>query len=72
MESLLTDTKLHEELESFKRHADVLGGHKLKYADNYVPPLEHRHKKPTLVNVSRAQLCCIRRTRADDVASRSP
>ncbi|ORY92876.1 hypothetical protein BCR35DRAFT_286264 [Leucosporidium creatinivorum] len=52
METLLSDTKLHDELESFKRHADVLGQHKLKYSNSYAPPLEHRHKKPTLVNIA--------------------
>lgn len=51
-ETLLDDNKLAEELSAFKRHAEVLGQHKLKFPNNYAPPMEHRHKKPTLVNVS--------------------
>lgn len=51
-ETLLDDSKLADELSAFKRHAEVLGQHKLKFPNTYAPPMEHRHKKPTLVNVS--------------------
>lgn len=52
MESLLSGSKLAEELEFVKRHAELIATQKLKYASTYVPPLEHRQKKATLADVS--------------------
>ncbi|GAA5879849.1 hypothetical protein JCM1840_006972 [Sporobolomyces johnsonii] len=51
MESLLSDIKLREELEAFKATAGVLATQKLRFPSSYVPPLEDRPKKATLVNV---------------------
>ncbi|KAM0787821.1 hypothetical protein ACM66B_003875 [Microbotryomycetes sp. NB124-2] len=52
METILSDTKLHDELDFVKRQADILATQRLKYPSNYVPPIEHRQKKPTLVNIA--------------------
>ncbi|KAK4046082.1 hypothetical protein OIV83_006362 [Microbotryomycetes sp. JL201] len=52
METILSDTKLHDELDFVKRQADILATQRLKYVSTYIPPIEHRHKKPTLVNIA--------------------
>lgn len=52
METLLSGTKLTEELEFFKRQIDIIATQKVKYPANYVPILAHRPRKATLANVS--------------------
>ncbi|KAK4049116.1 hypothetical protein OIO90_005586 [Microbotryomycetes sp. JL221] len=52
MEAILSDTKLHDELDFVKRQADMLATQRLKYPSTYVPPIEHRQKKPTLVDIA--------------------
>ncbi|GAA5977834.1 hypothetical protein JCM11641_006086 [Rhodosporidiobolus odoratus] len=51
MEKLLTDQQLQTELATFKATADLLASQKLRYPHAYVPPVEDRSRKPTLVNV---------------------
>ncbi|GAA5942607.1 hypothetical protein JCM3775_003654 [Rhodotorula graminis] len=51
MESLLSDTRLPEEIQSFKATAELLATLKQRYPNSYIPPVEERHKRPTLVNV---------------------
>ncbi|GAA6063676.1 hypothetical protein JCM10212_000412 [Sporobolomyces blumeae] len=51
MESLITETRLRDELEAFKATAALLATQKVRYSHQYVPPLEGRTRKPTLVNV---------------------
>ncbi|GAA5851727.1 hypothetical protein JCM9279_004385 [Rhodotorula babjevae] len=51
MESLLTDTRLPEEIQAFKATAELLATLKQRYPNSYIPPVEERHKRPTLVNV---------------------
>jgi len=52
MEPLISETRLSEELAAFKATAGLLATQKIRYSSNYVPPLQDRHRKPTLVNVS--------------------
>ncbi|GAA5964680.1 hypothetical protein JCM21900_000329 [Sporobolomyces salmonicolor] len=66
MESLLSDVKLRDELEAFKATAGVLATQKLRFPSAYVPPLEDRPKKATLVNVPVCDPPSI--TPADDAA----
>ncbi|GAA5824060.1 hypothetical protein JCM11251_001505 [Rhodosporidiobolus azoricus] len=51
MEQLLSDSALAGELNSIKTTADLLASQKLRYSHNYVPPIEERPRKATLVNV---------------------
>ncbi|GAA5899187.1 hypothetical protein JCM6882_009278 [Rhodosporidiobolus microsporus] len=51
MEQLLSDTAIAGELNSAKTTADLLASQKLRYSNNYVPPIEERPRKATLVNV---------------------
>ncbi|BGP40066.1 hypothetical protein JCM10449v2_004024 [Rhodotorula kratochvilovae] len=51
MESLLSDTRLPDEIHAFKATADLLASLKQRYPASYAPPLEERSKRPTLVNV---------------------
>ncbi|GAA6027125.1 hypothetical protein JCM8097_002411 [Rhodosporidiobolus ruineniae] len=51
MEHLLSDTALAGELQSVKTTAELLASQKLRYPHNYVPPVEDRHRRATLVNV---------------------
>lgn len=52
MESLLSDARLPEEIQAFKATAELLATLKQRLPNSYVPPLEERHKRATLVNVS--------------------
>lgn len=52
MESLISETRLPEELAAFKATAGLLATQKIRYSSTYVPPLQDRHRKATLVNVS--------------------
>ena len=52
MESLISETSLPQELAAFKATAGLLATQKIRYSYNYVPPLQGRHRKATLVNVS--------------------
>ncbi|GAA5907865.1 ubiquitin family protein [Sporobolomyces salmoneus] len=51
MESLIPESRLAEELAAFKATAGLLATQKIRFSSNYVPPLQDRHRKPTLVNV---------------------
>lgn len=51
MEALISETRLPEELAAFKATAGLLATQKIRYSSNYVPPLQDRHRKATLVNV---------------------
>ncbi|GJN89376.1 hypothetical protein Rhopal_002356-T1 [Rhodotorula paludigena] len=51
MESLISDTSLPAEIQALKATADLLASQKLRYPNSYTPPVEERHKRPTLVNV---------------------
>ncbi|GAA5960751.1 hypothetical protein JCM3765_007320 [Sporobolomyces pararoseus] len=51
MESLISETSLPQELAAFKATAGLLATQKIRYSSNYVPPLQDRHRKATLVNV---------------------
>ena len=51
MESLLTDTRLPEEIQAFKATAELLATLKQRFPNSYIPPVEERHRRPTLVNV---------------------
>lgn len=51
MESLISDTRLPDDLAAFKATAGLLATQKIRYSANYVPPIEERHRKATLVNV---------------------
>ncbi|GAA5885047.1 hypothetical protein JCM16303_006378 [Sporobolomyces ruberrimus] len=51
MESLISETRLPEELAAFKATAGLLATQKIRYSSTYVPPLQDRHRKATLVNV---------------------
>lgn len=57
-ETLLSDAKLHDELNFIKRHTELLASNQIQHESAYVPPLEHRHKKATLVNVSQTRRLC--------------
>jgi hypothetical protein len=52
MESLLSDSSIQAELAAFKATADLLASQKLRLANSFVPPVEQRPKRATLVNVS--------------------
>ncbi|GAA6057589.1 hypothetical protein JCM3770_005400 [Rhodotorula araucariae] len=51
MESLLSDTRLPDEIHAFKATAELLASLKQLLPNHYVPPKEDRHKRPTLANV---------------------
>ncbi|BGP16156.1 hypothetical protein JCM10213_006091 [Rhodosporidiobolus nylandii] len=51
MEQLLTDAQLQSELQALRTTADLLASQKLRYPHGYIPPVEERPRKPTLVNV---------------------
>jgi len=61
MESLITETRLPEELNAFKATAGLLATQKIRYSANYVPPLEERQRKATLVNVRTLSLLGMKR-----------
>ncbi|GAA5989457.1 hypothetical protein JCM10908_000482 [Rhodotorula pacifica] len=63
MESLLTDSSIQAELAAFKATADLLASQKIKLSNSYIPPVEERHKRATLVNVP---VCAPPSTAADD------
>lgn len=54
MESLLSGTRLTDELEFFKKQLSLVATQHVKYPNGYVPPLEHRPKKATLAEVRAA------------------
>ncbi|BGP32060.1 hypothetical protein JCM10296v2_003839 [Rhodotorula toruloides] len=51
MEQLLNEHELSAEIQSLRATVDLLASQKLRYPNNYVPPVEERHKRATLVNV---------------------
>ncbi|KWU41784.1 hypothetical protein RHOSPDRAFT_36672 [Rhodotorula sp. JG-1b] len=63
MESLLSDSSIQAELAAFKATADLLASQKLRLANSFVPPVEQRPKRATLVNVP---VCAPPSTAADD------
>ncbi|TNY19977.1 hypothetical protein DMC30DRAFT_398946 [Rhodotorula diobovata] len=71
MESLLSDARLPEEIQAFKATAELLATLKQRLPNSYVPPLEERHKRATLVNVP---VCAPPTTAhdADDDDARAP
>ncbi|GAA5962066.1 hypothetical protein JCM8115_002903 [Rhodotorula mucilaginosa] len=63
MESLLSDSSIQAELAAFKATADLLASQKLRLANSFVPPVEQRPKRATLINVP---VCAPPSTAADD------
>ncbi|GAA5881868.1 hypothetical protein JCM3774_005759 [Rhodotorula dairenensis] len=63
MESLLSDSSIQAELAAFKATADLLASQKLRLPNSFIPPVEQRHKRATLVNVP---VCPPPSTAADD------
>ncbi|BGP24632.1 ubiquitin family protein [Rhodotorula toruloides] len=51
MEQLLNDHDLSAEIQNLRATVDLLASQKLRYPNNYVPPVEERHRRATLVNV---------------------
>ncbi|GAA6010792.1 hypothetical protein JCM11491_002948 [Sporobolomyces phaffii] len=69
MESLISETRLAEELAAFKATAGLLATQKIRYSSTYVPPVQDRHRKATLVNVP---VCEPPATSSDDADDAAP